>query len=104
MHLAHALGVIPGRSQFTGQVMRIIEPDAIAVAHPAVMLVGHAREQAGARRDTARHRGVSLREPGAAMGELVQVGCFHHRVAGHTEAVAPELVGHDQEDIGAGWH
>ena len=87
------------------------------VGHASAEVVGFGREVAvdamaggklagwegGAAGGAHRAADVELGEEGALGGETVEVGRFDSAVAVATEVAPAEIVGEDEDDVGAGW-
>jgi hypothetical protein len=94
-------GLIAGRLQHAGERGRGIPIDVVLIPDEPMrgrVLAGQERAACG---DAGGAGGVGPPEACAGSGDGVEIGGEQHGVAFDGEAVAPLLVGHDEQDVGS---
>ena len=104
VHLSNTLGIVACPAQLSGQGVGIIPGNQVLIAHPARVGLGHTGIKACPGGNTGGACGVGVGIADTLRGQCVQEGRFHIRMPGNAQTVAPELVCHQQNNIGSLLH
>ena len=99
VQFAHALGLVSGPGKLSGHGVRVAPGLSVLITHAAMVFLAQPGVERRARGDARGAGGIGVREANAARGEIVQIGREHVGMPVDSEAIASELVCHDEKDV-----